>query len=237
MPAILCIASTHPALATNFWFDNNGSEPGFGVANGETYNWTSETPPWSSSGTGSGAGLVTWPITGSSNDAILTGPGPGQSYTMRLGSDGTAGISVRSISINLYSATTGANGFGNVTIGQPGDTGAIMLTGNQFTSVLNDATLAINNPINANSRSLTIRGGNVILNGAITANNSTGGAINMQAGAYDLDSGTLTLAGANVGYNGSTSYGGTILCYGYTGYTPRPSDATSPWPAWCRTGY
>lgn len=216
LSAVACLAAVNTAHATNYWFDNNGTDPGFGVSNAATYDWMTAAPSWSTNGTGTGAGLIVWPISGSSNDAYFIGSGPGESYTVRLGSAGDTGISLRSFGLNLNSTATGANGFGNVTIGQTGDTGAMSLTGNMSLGALNGSTLTVHNPIAALSRSLTFRGGNVILNGAVSANNATGGAVTLQAGLWGLDSGTLTLAGANVGNAGSSSYGGTTL---YTGYT------------------
>ena len=78
-----------PAVASNYWFDQNGTTAGFGVGNGATYDWTAGTP-WTTDGTGafSPAG-ISWPgASGVNHEAFFVGAGANTNYTIRLGASG-----------------------------------------------------------------------------------------------------------------------------------------------------
>ena len=76
--------------AVNYWFDQNGTGTGFGVAANASYDWLGGSP-WNLANTGTGPVSV-W---SAGNNALLTGAGTGTSYTVRLGSGGVANVTLR----------------------------------------------------------------------------------------------------------------------------------------------
>lgn len=194
-------------------FDTNGTTSGFGVTNGSTYDWWA-TNTWSNTtsvndGT---AAVVTWQGTSGVNEqGYFVGSGTaGQNYTVRLGSSGSTDAYVQNIALNVQANGSAAlaGAAGNVTIGNVGDTGALIIRASNSVGAQNSGTLTINNLIDLNAQTLNYRGGNVVINGNIlgsgTSNLSSGGG-------FGLSSGTLTLAGDNSFAGNTTVNSGYIF--------------------------
>jgi len=190
-------------------FDVNGTTAGFGVTNGSTYDWWNANY-WSdgalaANDAGNGA-TVTWQgISGNSQQAFFVGSGTaGQNYTVRLGSTGTTDTYIQNIAINANAAGSAAlNGAaGNVTIGNTGDAGKLILNAANSVGAQNSGTLTINNGVNLNAFIMNYRGGTMIINGPVSGTGASN--ISSGSGAFGLSSGTLTLAGNNA-FAGSTN--------------------------------
>jgi autotransporter-associated beta strand protein len=193
-----CLALGATAHAANYWFDNNGTTAGFGLTNGATYDWTTALS-WNTDAAGGAGTMTTWP--GGSNQAFFAGAGASTSYTIRLGATGSTDVTLQNFALNVNSALSGASGNGNVTIGNTGDTGKLILSAANSIGAHN-GTLTVNNAVDLNAKTLNFRGGSVVINGVVSGT----GASNIASGSgtYGLSSGTLTLAGNNT-FAGSTS--------------------------------
>ncbi len=187
------------AKAVNYWFDTDGVTAGFGVADGGVYDWTTALT-WNTDATGGAGTPTTWP--GGSNQAFMTGAGAGTTYTVRLGAAGADNITLQNFAININAAVNGASGSGNVTIGNPGDTGILTLNAANSFGAHGGGVLIVNNGINANGFTTHYRGGNVTLNGVLSGAGAS--ALRLASGAFNLTSGTLTLTGDNT-YAGATT--------------------------------
>lgn len=188
-----------PTLSADI-LDLNGTTTGFGVANGSTYDWLTANVWSNTNSVNDGTAAVTsWQGTSTTNEqAFFAGSGTaGQNYTVRLGSTGSTDVYVQNFAININAAGNAAlaGAAGNVTIGNTGDTGKLILSAANSVGAQNSGTLTINNGINLNAKQLNFRGGNVVINGVISGT----GASNLSSGsgAFGLTSGTLTLAGSN----------------------------------------
>ena len=194
------------AQAANYWFDNNGVTAGFGVADTGVYDWTTALT-WNTDATGGAGTMTTWP--GGTNQAFLTGAGAGTTYTIRLGAGGASNITLQNFAININAAATGASGSGNVTIGNPGDTGLFTLSAANSFGAQGGGVLIVNNGINANGFTTNFRGGSVTLNGVLSGAGAS--ALRLAQGAFGLTSGTLTLAGDNTFAGSTTVESGYVL--------------------------
>ena len=182
--------------AANYWFDNDGVTPGFGMTNGGAYDWTAGTP-WTTSTAGDVAGIA-WP--GGTNQAGLVGSGvAGDSYTIRLGAAGNVNVVLQNLGLNWNLTNATPISDGNAVIGNPGDTGELRLNAdNSFGTAA--GTLTINNPYNLQTRASNFRGGNVVINGLVSG---TGRFLFAAGGG--LTSGTLTLANTANTHSGRTN--------------------------------
>ena len=199
LTTVLCFQAIGAAQAANYWFDNDGVTPGFGVADAGVYDWTTALT-WNTDATGGAGTMTTWP--GGSNQAFMTGAGAGTTYTIRLGATGSSNITLQNFAININAATTGASGSGNVTIGNPGDTGIMTLNAANSFGSQNGGILIVNNGININGVTTNFRGGSVTLNGVLSGVGASN--LNLGTSAFGLTSGTLTLKGDN-SYAGNTT--------------------------------
>lgn len=193
------------AHAVNYWFDNNGTTAGFGVANLGSYDWTAGTP-WTTTNTGAfTVAGITWP--GGSNLAGFVGAGASTSYTMTLGATDSSTVTLQNLVLNSDGTNATAIGSGDVVIGGVGSTGTLFL--NAANSIGTAAgTLTINSKYDLGAnKSTNFRGGTVIINGVISGTGTSG--VVLANGAFGLTSGTLTLAGDN------TFTGGTSVASGY----------------------
>ena len=190
-------------------FDINSTTSGFGVVNGSTYDWwtagiwSDGTAAANDAGT---AATVTWQGTSLvSEHAFFIGSGvAGNNYTVRLGTSGSTDTYIQNLAINVNAAASGAltGAAGNVTVGNSGDTGLLILRAANSVGAQNSGTLTVNNGVNLNAQTMNFRGGNVVLNGAVSGTGASNLAL--ASGAFGLTSGTLTLAGNN-SFAGSTS--------------------------------
>lgn len=183
-------------------FDVNGTTSGFGVTNGGTYDWWTANYWSDGTGTTNNAGTattVTWQGSASvSEQAYFVGSGTaGQNYTVRLGSDGSTDTYIQNLALNITANGSGAltGTAGNVTIGNAGDAGNLILRAANSFGAQNSGTLTVNNGINLNGFGTNYRGGNVIFNGSISGTGASN--ISSGSGVFGLSSGTLTLAGDN----------------------------------------
>jgi autotransporter-associated beta strand protein len=201
-------------------FDTNGTVSGFGVTNGSTYDWWTANF-WSDTASlnDGTASVVTWQgLTGNNQQAYFVGSGiAGQNYTVRLGPTGATDTYVQNIFTNMKADGTGsiAGAAGNVTIGNSGDLGNLILSGNNSVGAHNSSTLTINNVLNLNAKTMNYRGGTVVINGSIIGTGTS--HINATSGS-GLSSGTLTLAGDN-------SFAGNVTIA--SGYVVRLSHANA----------
>jgi autotransporter-associated beta strand protein len=188
-------------------FDANGTTSGFGVTNGSTYDWW--TANYWSDGTGATndagtAGTVTWQGTsGVSEQAFFVGSGTaGQNYTVRLGSTGATDTYIQNIALNVNAAGSAAlsGAAGNVTIGNSGDGGRLILRASNSVGAQNSGTLTINNGVNLNAFTMNFRGGNVVINGVVSGTGAS--KIVFGSGTFGLSAGTLTLANTANTYAG-----------------------------------
>jgi fibronectin-binding autotransporter adhesin len=212
---VVASISTHQGRADIF--DTNSTTSGFGVTNGGTYDWW--TANYWSDGTGATndagtAATVTWQGTTSVNEqAFFVGSGTaGQNYTVRLGSTGSTNTYIQNIAINVNAAGSAAltGAAGDVTIGNSGDTGKLIIRASNSVGAQNGGTLTINNGVNLQSFTLNYRGGNTVINGVVEGT----GKIVFGSGAFGLSAGTLTLANTANTYSGRTN-----ADYISTGYT------------------
>ena len=202
--AIAALLSGQSAQAANFWFDQNGTATGFGVANLGSYNWNG-TNFWNATSAGTGA-VSTWAAT---NAAFFVGAGAATSYTITLGASDNATISLGNFALNS-DGTSGTTpiGTGDVVIGAVGSTGTLALSAANSIGSYN-GTLTINSKYDLGAnRNTNFRGGTVIINGVISGTGTSG--VVLASGAFGLTSGTLTLAGNN------TFVGNTSVASGYT---------------------
>ena len=174
------------APAANYWFDQNGTDPGFGVADLGSYDWTA-AGVWNTNALGAGTDpLVAWP--GGSNQGGLAGAGANTTFTVRLGATGGGNVTLQNFGLNWDFATATPMAYGDAVIGAPGDTGAILLNANNSIGTA-AGTLTVNNPLNLQTRIGNFRGGTVIVNGVVSGT----GKFNFGAAA-GLNGGILTLA-------------------------------------------
>jgi autotransporter-associated beta strand protein len=186
-------------------FDNNGTTAGFGVTNGSSYDWLG-TGLWSDTTTVNDgtAAVVSWQGTlGVSEQAYFVGSGTaGQNYTVRLGSSGGTDTYIQNLALNVVagggSDLSGAAG--NVTIGNSGDAGKLILRASNSVGAQNGGTLTINNGVNLNAFTMNFRGGNMVINGVVSGTGAS--KIAFSSGAFGLSSGTLTLANTANTYAG-----------------------------------
>ena len=198
--AAVFLLAGQSAQAVNYWFDLNATTAGFGVTNGNTYDWTAGTP-WTTDNTGAFAVAgIAWP--GGSNLAGFIGAGGSTSYSVTLGATDTSTVTLQNLILNSNAANVTAIGSGDVVIGGVGSTGTLSL--NAANSIGTAAgTLTINSKYDLGSRRNTnFRGGTVIINGVVSGTGTSGVAL--AAGAFGLTGGTLTLAGNN-SFAGNTS--------------------------------
>jgi autotransporter-associated beta strand protein len=186
-------------------FDTNDTTLGFGVTNGSTYDWwTANT--WSDTSTvdDGTAAVVTWQgLSGNNQQAFFVGSGiAGENYTVRLGGTGSTDTYVQNIAINVTASGGGSlsGAAGNVTIGNSGDTGKLILSAPNSVGAQNNGTLTINNGINLNAKTFNFRGGNVIVNGVVSGTGAS--KVAFGSGTFGLTSGTLTLANTANTYAG-----------------------------------
>lgn len=192
-------------------FDVNSTVAGFGVSDGSTYDWLDATGFWSDGNTAANdagtAATVTWQGTASTNEqAYFIGSGTaGENYTVRLGATGATDVFIQNLAINMLSNGSGAapGAAGNVTIGNTGDAGNLILRDANSVGAQNGGTLTINNGVNLNTRTLNFRGGDVVINGVVsgsgTSKITTGGTV---FGFSGTGPGTLTLANTDNTYTG-----------------------------------
>lgn len=189
-------------------FDTNGTTSGFGVTNGSTYDWWTANS-WSNTATVNDgtAAVVTWQGTSTvSEQAFFVGSGTaGQNYTVRLGATGSTDTYVQNLAINVNAAGNAAltGAAGNVTIGNTGDTGKLIIRASNSVGAQNSGTLTINNLVDLNAQTLNFRGGNIVINGNVSG---TGASNISSGGGFGLAAGTLTLAGNN-SFAGSVTAG------------------------------
>lgn len=194
------------AQAANYWFDNNGTATGFGVADAATYDWTTGTP-WTTTNTGAfTVAGITWP--GGSNQAAFVGAGAATSYKVTLGASDNATVSIGNLVLNSDGTNAAAIGSGDVVIGNVGSAGTLSLgAANSIGTAAGILTINSKYDLGA-SKSTNFRGGTVIINGVVSGTGTSG--VVLAGGAFGLTTGTLTLAGDNT-FAGNTSVAG-----GYT---------------------
>ena len=211
---MLSVCLLHSAQADIF--DMNSTTAGFGVTNGSTYNWLA-TGLWSDGALAANdagtASTVTWQGTSTvSEQAYFIGSGTtGQNYTVRLGASGATDVFIQNLALNVNAAGGGAlaSTAGNVTIGNVGDTGNLIMRAANSVGAQNSGILTINNGLNLNGFTMNYRGGNVVINGNVSGSAASSN-ISTVAGVFGLTSGTLTLAGDN-------SFAGNVsVTSGYT---------------------
>ncbi|TAE73055.1 MAG: hypothetical protein EAZ84_13530 [Verrucomicrobia bacterium] len=196
LSTILMVAAS-PTLFADM-FDIDGTTAGFGVANGGSYDWLG-TNFWAATPDDTGTAATTSWV--AARSAYFVGLGSGTNYTVRLGSTGSSNVTLTNLAINLNAATTGAlaGATGNVTIGNSGDTGLLTLNANNSVGALGGGALTINNGVNLNTRTMNIRGGNIVINGVVSG---TGASKIAFGSLWGLNSGTLTLANTANTYAG-----------------------------------
>ncbi len=214
--SILVVASVSPSQSRADIFDANSTTAGFGVTNGGSYDWWTANS-WSD-GTAAAndagtASTVTWQGTTSvSEQAFLSGAGTGTSYTVRLGSAGSTTTYIQNIAINVNAAGNAAlaGAAGDVTIGNSGDSGNLVIRASNSVGAQNGGALTINNGVNLQSFTMNYRGGATVINGVVSGT----GKIAFGSGAFGLSAGTLTLANTANTYSGraNTDY----ISSGYT---------------------
>lgn len=204
---------TFSPFASADLFDVNGTTAGFGVVNGSTYDWWG-TGVWGDTATlddGTAASVAWQGLSTSNQQAYFAGSGAaGQNYTVRLGSTGSTDAYIQNIGINVKADGTGAiaGAAGNVTIGNSGDTGKLILSANNSFGAQNSGTLTLNNGLNLNGFTTNFRGGSVTINGSISGTGSSG--ISSGVG-FGLSSGTLTLTGNNSFAGNVTAASGYVI--------------------------
>ena len=211
--ALAAIVLTLGQVAHADVFDTNSTTAGFGVTNGSTYDWWAVNT-WSDGilaandeGT---AATVTWQGTsGVSEQAFFIGSGlAGENYTVRLDSVGGTDTYIQNLALNVKADGTGAlpGAAGNVTIGNTGDAGKLILRAANSVGAQNGGTLTINNEVNLNTQALNFRGGNVVINSLVSGTGTS--RIAFGTGTFGLTNGTLTLANTDNTYAGriSTEY-------------------------------
>jgi len=213
----LALAGVSLALGTSAQadiFDINGAASGFGVTNGSTYDWLDAAGFWADTTTVNDgtAATVAWQGTSTVNEqAYFIGSGTaGQNYTVRLGATGATDVFIQNLAINVLANGSGAapSTAGNVTIGNSGDAGNLILRAANSVGAQNSGTLTINNGVNLNAQTLNYRGGNVVINGSVSGTGASN--ISSGSGAFGLASGTLTLAGDN-SFAGSTNVASSYI--------------------------
>jgi autotransporter-associated beta strand protein len=195
-------------------FDVNSTTAGFGVSDGSTYDWLDATGFWADTTTVNDgtAATVAWQGTASvSEQAYFIGSGTaGQNYTVRLGATGATDVYIQNLAINVLAngSAVAPSTAGNVTIGNAGDAGNLILRAANSAGAQNNGTLTINNGVNLNAQTLNYRGGNVVINGSVSGTGTSN--ISSSSGAFGLTSGTLTLVGDN-SFAGNTSVGNNYI--------------------------
>jgi fibronectin-binding autotransporter adhesin len=198
------------AHATNYAYDTNQGAAGYGVTNGGSFNWQG-ADFWNTDFAGGAGSYVTWNSTASpqTDDSVFVNNlGTGTSYTVTLGSSDNQTINIGDLGLNWNLSNSTALGSGDVTIGGAGGTGSLVT---RAAAQLGSAsgTLTINSALKFGSSSfgMTFRGGNVVINGAISDFNPSYPATTpfvFQAG-NGLTGGTLTLANVANTYTGRAS--------------------------------
>jgi fibronectin-binding autotransporter adhesin len=205
-------AAGFSAIAQADIFDTNGTASLFGVTNGSTYDWWAANT-WSNTTTVNDgtASVITWEGTASvSEQAFFAGSGSTQNYTVRLGSGGSTDTYIQNLALNVNAGGSAAmaSTAGNVTIGNTGDTGRLILRVANSVGAQSNGTLTINNGVNLNAFTMNFRGGNVVINGIV----SGAGASNIASGGgFGLTGGTLTLAGDNTFAGNTSAASGYVL--------------------------
>lgn len=191
-------------------FDVNGTAAGFGITANTSYDWL--TSGYWSDGTAAAndagtAATVTWQGSVSVNEqAYFVGTGTaGQNYTVRLGPTGSTNVYFQNLALNIKADGSAAitGGSGDVTIGNLGDTGTLILRASNGFGAHGGGTLTINNGISLNTLTANFRGGSVIINGVVSGT----GASKLTYGStgLGLSTGTLTLANVANTYAGRTA--------------------------------
>ena len=192
-------------------FDNNDTAAGFGVADAGSYDWwTANTWSNTASVDDGTAAVTTWLGTDLvSKQAYFVGSGvAGENYTVRLGGTGATDTYIQNIALNVKANGTAAltGAAGNVTIGDTGDAGKLIIRAENSIGAQNGDTLTVKNGIDLNGLRMNFRGGNVVINGVVSGTVSS--RINLGTSAFGLTSGTLTLANTANTFTGrlSTEY-------------------------------
>ena len=203
-------ASPLMAHATNYAYDTNQGAAGYGVTNGDSFNWQGANS-WNTDLAGGAGTYVTWNSTASpqADDSVFVNDlGTGTGYTVTLGASDNQTINIGDLGLNWNLSNSTALGSGDVTIGGAGGTGSLVT---RATAQLGSAsgTLTINSALKFGSSSfgMTFRGGNVVINGVISDLSPALPAnvpFLFQA-ANGLTGGTLTLANVANTYAGRTS--------------------------------
>lgn len=201
----ISVAAALGQLAYADIFDINGTTAGFGVVDGGSYDWWSANT-WSDGATAANdagtAATVTWQGSSTvSEQAYFVGSGvAGENYTVRLGSTGATDTYIQNLALNVISAGSGAmtGAAGNMTIGNAGDTGKLIIRATNSVGAQNGGILTINNGVNLQSFTLNFRGGSTTINGVVSGT----GKIVFSSGAFGLSVGTLTLANTANTYSG-----------------------------------
>lgn len=183
--------------ATNYWFDVNQGDAGYGMMESGFYDWLGGGS-WNSSSDGGAGAYATWPNASptSDNNGIVNHLGPGTSFTLILGPSDDQVVHIGSLGLNWNLITNAALGSGDVTIGVVGGSGKLVTAAAAQLGAA-AGTLTINSALafGSNSYGVTFRGGNVIVNGQISDGNSASpaGTPFAFAAGNGLTNGTLTL--------------------------------------------
>jgi len=168
----LCLLASPVAHAATYYWDNNGATAGFGTAAG---TWASTT---------TGSATQGW----STNSAGTVVPGSVTTTTTDDLNFGTATDALATGSISV--AAAGTKNAGNITVGAV--SGTVTLAGGTITygaspvfTINGNVTLAHGSPVAGAATSLTKTGSGIL---SLSANNSYGGAVNINGGAITVNS-------------------------------------------------
>jgi len=168
----LCLLASPVAHAATYYWDNNGATAGFGTAAG---TWASPT---------TGNATQGW----STNSAGTVVPGSVTTTTTDDLNFGTATDALATGSISV--AAAGTKNAGNITVGAV--SGTVTLAGGTITygaspvfTINGNVTLAHGSPVAGAATSLTKTGSGIL---SLSANNSYGGAVNINGGAITVNS-------------------------------------------------
>jgi len=168
----LCLLASPVAHAATYYWDNNGATAGFGTAAG---TWASPT---------TGNATQGW----STNSAGTVVPG---SVTTTTTDDLNFGTATDALATGLITVdAAGTKNAGNITVGAV--SGTVTLAGGTITygaspvfTINGNVTLAHGSPVAGAATSLTKTGSGIL---SLSANNSYGGAVNINGGAITVNS-------------------------------------------------
>jgi fibronectin-binding autotransporter adhesin len=216
--------SSSSALATNVYWDTNGNSTG--ATNGTTAAGTwdnNATANWTTSSAGTTTTTTYNTADGGSPTTadVFFSAGSNATGTFTVAIEKSTTISARSITIEEGTLTfdQGAGNGSILSIGAGGITinsgAALTVTGSKLTLNLSAAQTWTNNSSNLFSVGVPVTNGANLLTVAGTGNTTISGVLgNGSGGLTKIDSGTLTLSGANT-YTGTTTVSaGTLLVNG-----------------------